>query len=80
MTKDNPPPKPSKMHSLRVPDEVWARAVTEAAERGESVAAAVVRLLTWYGDGNDPTRKPTDAPFAPAPGWTLARSAEERED
>jgi hypothetical protein len=77
MTKDSP--KPSKMHSLRIPDEVWSRAVTEAKERGESVAAAVVRLLAWYGDSNDPTRRPTDAPFSPAPGWTLTRATEDPE-
>jgi len=73
MEKDSTDSKPTKMHSLRIPNETWDRAVTEAKERGESVAAAVVRLLNWYGDGNDPTRRPAEAPFSPAPGWTLVR-------
>jgi len=73
MAKDTERARPAKMHSLRIPDHVWERAVTEAKARDESVAAAVVRLLTWYGDGNDPTRRATEAPFSPAPGWTLSR-------
>lgn len=76
MAKDTERARPAKMHSLRIPDHVWERAVSQAEQRGESVAAAVVRLLTWYGDDNDPTRRAGDAPFSPAPGWTLTRHTE----
>jgi hypothetical protein len=64
---------------MRIPDNVWARAAAEAATHGETMTAVVVRLLTWYGDSNDPTRRPTDAPFSPAPGWTLTRATEDPE-
>lgn len=35
--------------SIRIPDEVWNAAKTEAAQRGETVTDAVVRFLTRYG-------------------------------
>lgn len=37
--------------SVRVPDEVWTAAKTEAARRGETVSDAVVRYLKRYGSG-----------------------------
>lgn len=35
--------------AVRVPAEVWEAAKAEAARRGESVSAAVVRFLREYG-------------------------------
>jgi predicted HicB family RNase H-like nuclease len=39
------------LHSVRVPEEVWAAAQERAALEGISVTAVVVRALERYGRG-----------------------------
>lgn len=38
------------LRSVRVPDEVWQAALEAAAKRGESLSAAIVRMLREYGN------------------------------
>lgn len=40
---------PIPLRSVRVPDDVWQAAQAEAAKRGESVSAVIVRALRRYG-------------------------------
>lgn len=40
--------------SIRIPDDVWNAAVTEANRRGESVSEAVVTFLRAYADRETP--------------------------
>ena len=37
------------LRAVRVPDDVWQAAQAEAAQRGESVSAVIVRALRRYG-------------------------------
>lgn len=39
--------------SIRVPDEVWARALARAEAEGETVTGVLVTVLAAYGDGRD---------------------------
>lgn len=43
--------------AVRVPDDVWDSAKAAAAERGETVSAAVVKFLTRYAKTQDPRAK-----------------------
>lgn len=39
--------------AVRVPDQVWDDAKAEAADRGETVSAAINRFLRDYAKGKD---------------------------
>lgn len=40
---------PTRLRSVRVPDDVWEAAKKEAAKRGESVSEVILRSLRRYG-------------------------------
>lgn len=40
------------LRTFRAPDDLWAAAQTEAAERGESVSAAILRFLIDYSQNH----------------------------
>lgn len=40
--------KPMKSRVVRVPDELWAKALARAEERGEHLSEAIRRFLTRY--------------------------------
>lgn len=44
------------LHSMRIPDEVWAAARARADAEGSSVSAEVVAFLRAYGAGQDYAR------------------------
>lgn len=41
----------TKLHAMRIPDEVWAAALARAAADGTTVTAEVVAFLRAYGAG-----------------------------
>lgn len=55
-----PPYRGTKLHSMRIPDEVWTKALTRAEAERTSVSAEVVAFLREYGD-------------APKKSWTRPR-------
>lgn len=60
-TVADPPYRGTRLHSMRIPDDVWTPAVDRAANEGETVTAAVVAFLRAYGAGERhvlPARKP----------------------
>lgn len=40
---------PASIHTVRVPDHIWAAAAQRAAAEGTSVSAVVVQALLRYG-------------------------------
>lgn len=54
----NQPRDDNRAHTVRVPDELWAKARERAAEKGETVSEAVRKFLERYtrGPGSNQTR------------------------
>lgn len=44
----NQPRDDNRAHTVRVPDDLWAKARARAAERGETVSEAVRKFLERY--------------------------------
>jgi len=42
---------PSRVHTVRVPDHIWAAAAERAAADGTNVSAIIVAALVRYGRG-----------------------------
>lgn len=47
----------TKVRGIRVPDGLWQRVKTRAAERGETATAVVLRMLHRYLRETDPPAK-----------------------
>lgn len=60
----------TKARGIRVPDDVWADAMAEAASRGETVSSAINDFLKRYGKRQRAAREGIQAP-GPTPAGTV---------